>query len=572
MSTFSSVMFNNPKMVPKQAANMNDPKMRTRIKKVKSPLDLASIIALMLEDGKQNMFNNPFSSNKRSMVGSGVKTKINKAAIAIGKLDLLSDIDKNTELTAKLLQRIVKQNSTPKDISLNKADKLTTSNNSSMLTGGNVLSGLIGGILGKLLPTLGIAIAGAVLGGLIGKIANSSSDDLKTIVGDFINKVDEANKRASDYRKSKDIDFSDILNPPQPKQPTVVPNNTEPTITPSDNSLLGKEDRARNQAQKIENEIENRNATSIDNAARRSHTYSPAPNKTEVQPNESESPSFFGRLLEGFQKGADALMKPFNKGKPKKEFDTKKHEGLVLDSNGLNQAFNDLGKGGKKLIGYGHQLTPKEKIEGVIELPDGRKLDWTKGITPEEAEALYRADKDRHSELLMKELQKQGVDTSKIAPDIKDVLDDFAYQMGPYSMNDKKTPNLMKGLRSGDRKVISEAMENMALKTPTGERYRGLETRTLERARLVRDGGDTLGTAIDGMSSAVSSMNRQTSMAAPVIINNNTNGGGNGGIVPGTGGIKSTAGDKFDREPARNMGTNDGWEMARVFNQMYGLA
>lgn len=134
-------------------------------------------------------------------------------------------------------------------------------------------------------------------------------------------------------------------------------------------------------------------------------------------------------------------------------------------------------------IGYGHFLTPEELKSGKIILPDGRVIDWRNGITKDDANALYRADKAKHSSEMNSVLEKLGVDISKLSTGTITALEDLAYNAGPRIFN--KAPKLVAALKSGNTDKIAEELRTTAVSSQ-GVRMAGLEARANERADMVK--------------------------------------------------------------------------------------
>ena len=193
---------------------------------------------------------------------------------------------------------------------------------------------------------------------------------------------------------------------------------------------------------------------------------------------------------------------------------------------------------GKPTIGYGHQLTPDENDSGIIKI-DGKDVDIANGISEPDAAALLKQDQKKYSSEGMGNLEKLGVDTSKLGEGTKTALNDLAYNAGPGIF--EQTPKLVEALKNNDLDAIEKEISNVGLTVKgTGDRPKGLANRVESRVDLIRSDagtqlnketqradapGSTAGKqlASDTKETQTASINPPTQAVAPVINNITTN-------------------------------------------------
>jgi lysozyme len=137
---------------------------------------------------------------------------------------------------------------------------------------------------------------------------------------------------------------------------------------------------------------------------------------------------------------------------------------------------------GNPTIGYGHKLTADELKSGMLTLPDGTKLELSKGVTRAQADAIYEQDKKTNGNAAMGALEKKGVDTSKLNEATKDALNDLAFNAGPGVFD--KSPKLVAALKANDIQAISDELRTTG-RTANGQQMGGLVTRANARADQV---------------------------------------------------------------------------------------
>lgn len=135
-------------------------------------------------------------------------------------------------------------------------------------------------------------------------------------------------------------------------------------------------------------------------------------------------------------------------------------------------------------IGYGHKLTQAEKESGMITLSGGEKLDISKGISREQAQALYRDDFGKITSQGFANLERQGVDVARLSGGTRAALSDLFFNAGAYSVSAKRTPKLMAALRANDTQAIAAELTTTA-RTSGGVRMPGLVKRAQMRSEMV---------------------------------------------------------------------------------------
>ena len=229
----------------------------------------------------------------------------------------------------------------------------------------------------------------------------------------------------------------------------------------------------------------------------------------------------------------------FGKDKKEKEAGDPQREGgdLTKTSEGFEpNIYPDTD--GKPTIGYGHQLTPDENDSGIIKI-DGKDVDIANGISEPDAAALLKQDQKKYSSEGMGNLEKLGVDTSKLGEGTKTALNDLAYNAGPGIF--EQTPKLVEALKNNDLDAIEKEISNVGLTVKgTGDRPKGLANRVESRVDLIRsDAGTQLNKetqradapgSTDGKKLAsdtkeiqTASINPPAQAVAPVINNITTN-------------------------------------------------
>ena len=145
---------------------------------------------------------------------------------------------------------------------------------------------------------------------------------------------------------------------------------------------------------------------------------------------------------------------------------------------------------GKPTIGYGHQLTPDENDSGIIKI-DGKDVDIANGISEPDAAALLKQDQKKYSSEGMGNLEKLGVDTSKLGEGTKTALNDLAYNAGPGIF--EQTPKLVEALKNNDLDAIAKEISDVGLtaKGTGGDRPKGLANRVESRVELIRSDAST---------------------------------------------------------------------------------
>jgi GH24 family phage-related lysozyme (muramidase) len=166
-------------------------------------------------------------------------------------------------------------------------------------------------------------------------------------------------------------------------------------------------------------------------------------------------------------------------------------------------------------IGYGHHLTPDEQKTGKIILPDGREIDWKKGISREDANALYQADMAKHSSEMAKKLARMGVDVSKLSSGTVSALEDLAYNAGPDIFS--KAPKLVAALKTGDVDKIAQELRTTAT-TSQGVKMAGLQTRANERAAMVTEPSQA-GMMLASATAANVDAGRQLTSGGSTVVN-----------------------------------------------------
>jgi GH24 family phage-related lysozyme (muramidase) len=166
-------------------------------------------------------------------------------------------------------------------------------------------------------------------------------------------------------------------------------------------------------------------------------------------------------------------------------------------------------------IGYGHHLTSEEQKTGKIILPDGREIDWKKGISREDANALYQADMKKHSSEMAKNLERMGVDVSKLSSGTVSALEDLAYNAGPVIFN--KAPKLVAALKTGDTDRIAEELRTTGT-TSQGVKLAGLQTRANERAAMITEPSQA-GMMLASATAANVNAGRQLTSGGSTVVN-----------------------------------------------------
>ena len=186
-----------------------------------------------------------------------------------------------------------------------------------------------------------------------------------------------------------------------------------------------------------------------------------------------------------------AEVKPEKPGVPER----KREESVTQQREGF-RAFAYDDRTGKRLdsatsetqgfatIGYGHKLTEAEKSSGMITLSGGEKIDISRGISREQAQAIYKDDFGKITSQGFANLQKQGVDTANLSRGTRAALSDLFFNAGAYSVSDKRTPKLMTALRANNTQAIAAELTTTA-RTSGGIRMPGLEKRAQMRSEMV---------------------------------------------------------------------------------------
>jgi len=518
--------------------------------------------------------------------------KVNKSDVMIS---LLTKIERNTLTTNQLLIDLIKKAGFARggNTSNGIQQKRDRTNIFDKMMGGGFGAGGIGlgktGLsrlfYGRLLGAAGLIVGAAeVLGNYQSgsEGINKLADHLKGQSADFFDNMDEFNKKNQTPKlevpnffdqmdkyeaaraRGKDVPptaASDMTDeqlrkhlfgdkPPAPKTPPIIP----------DNSILDEIMR-----QNIPYEMK----STYDSRIGSKESGNPHSDRYR-----NDNSSMVGRLLRTLGIAGGAVKQKFEQyTTPSKKTGkdiARQYEGIIYKP-------DDTLKIGEMTVGRGHKITKEENDSGVITLDNGDKIPFKNGITEQDADRIFESDWRKHNQGLMNQLQKEGVDVTKLDPGTLEALKDIAYQSGPGLLNSKLpapngTPKLIEALRNNDRDGIAREISDIGIKAKNDRSrvFSGLTNRRDERMKLVPT-GTGLGDAVDTFSSDSALRKGQQSSAAPVIINNNSVGGG-GSSAPGTGGVKNINNDRGDREIARNMGANDGWELARLFNQMAGLA
>ena len=119
----------------------------------------------------------------------------------------------------------------------------------------------------------------------------------------------------------------------------------------------------------------------------------------------------------------------------------------------------------------------------------------------------------------MSNLDKLGVDTSKLGEGTKAALNDLAYNAGPGIFN--QAPKLVQALKNNDQQGIIREISDIGLtaKGTGGDRPKGLANRVEARVDLIRsDAGKQL-----NKETQMASANPPSQTAAPVVNNITTN-------------------------------------------------
>ena len=140
-------------------------------------------------------------------------------------------------------------------------------------------------------------------------------------------------------------------------------------------------------------------------------------------------------------------------------------------------------EGGSDTIGYGHKLKPGEVKNGFI-IIDGEKVDYNKGLTDEQVDALLMQDMNKAETALAK-----NIEGYEDLPDkYQKVLINLAFNIGAGKVNKKGWPKLFKAIKEGDDATVAKEMVTK-FKDKNGK-WRPLTTRAQKMAKVSGIGGE----------------------------------------------------------------------------------
>lgn len=225
----------------------------------------------------------------------------------------------------------------------------------------------------------------------------------------------------------------------------------------------------------------------------------------------------------------------------------------------------DLSKKGS-VTGYGHLLSKEELRDKKIVLDDGTVINLNDGISEKDAKKLFEQDWKNNSSEAKNKLTAKGVDFSRLDAKTKAVLSEMAYNMGPNIFDE--TPKLIEALKANDKEGIRREISDVGLKAGVkGQKksFRGLSIRVQKRLNMLDKNDTDFADAIEHESSNLGLMKNGPQSMAPVVINNQQQ------VAAGTAGVTSVAGNKNDRESARNFGAYDGLDFVNRTDILGGL-
>lgn len=191
----------------------------------------------------------------------------------------------------------------------------------------------------------------------------------------------------------------------------------------------------------------------------------------------------------------------------------KRHEGFSPT------VYKDPAPGAYPTIGYGHKLKPEELKSNKITLSNGKEIDISKGITEAQGKEIFDDDKKGHQEKTMAALEKLGVDTSRLNPDVAFAVNDLGFNAGPGIF--AKSPRLVAALKANDLNAIAAELRTTG-RTAGGVKLGGLVKRANERADIVLAStqGSTIAVASAEANAARAGNRVPGGVTAPVAINN----------------------------------------------------
>ena len=131
-------------------------------------------------------------------------------------------------------------------------------------------------------------------------------------------------------------------------------------------------------------------------------------------------------------------------------------------------------EGGTDTIGFGHKLTQKEIDSQTITLSDGTILDYSNGLSPEEAQTLLEDDFGQAATSVEKEWNKfHGSDVrfSNLPSKYQDALASLAFNVGNLAKGGSwDWPKLAQAIKEGDEQTIRQEMMTSFVDPGSGER------------------------------------------------------------------------------------------------------